>query len=44
MKKNIDLPQFNNEDEERDYWSDFDLSEYFESKDFEPVIFPNLKS
>ncbi|OGK26356.1 hypothetical protein A3D76_01475, partial [Candidatus Roizmanbacteria bacterium RIFCSPHIGHO2_02_FULL_37_9b] len=32
-----------NEDEERDFWSKIDLSEYFEPDDFEPVSFPNLK-
>lgn len=43
MKKAINLPEFNNEDEEREFWANVDLSEYFEAEDFEPVSFPNLK-
>lgn len=43
MKKPLKLPKFKNEDEERDFWSDLDLSEYFVPRDFAPVVFPNLK-
>lgn len=43
MKKAIKLPEFNNEDEEREFWANVDLSEHFEAEDFEPVSFPNLK-
>lgn len=43
MKKKLILPKFKNEDEERDFWSDLDLTEYFEPSDFVPVSFPNLK-
>jgi predicted DNA binding CopG/RHH family protein len=43
MKKQIKLPKFKSEDEERAYWSKTDLSEYFEARDFERVSFPNLK-
>lgn len=43
MKKKLNLPQFKNEDEERDFWARIDLSEYFEPDDFVPVSFPNLK-
>ena len=43
MKKQLKLPKFKNEDEERDFWSKIDLSEYFEASDFVPVSFPNLK-
>lgn len=43
MKKAINLPEFNNEDEEREFWANVDLSEHFEAEDFEPVSFPNLK-
>ena len=43
MKKKLVLPKFKNEEEERDFWSDLDLTEYFEPKDFVPVSFPNLK-
>lgn len=43
MKQELRLPPFKSEDDERDFWADTDLSEYFESEDFEPVSFPNLK-
>ena len=43
MKKQLVLPDFKNEDEERDFWDRIDLSEYFEPSDFKRVSFPNLK-
>ena len=43
MKKQLNIPVFKNEDEERKFWADIDLSEYFDSSDFERVSFPNLK-
>ena len=43
MKRNLRLPPFANEDEERDFWAEIDLSDYFEPGDFERVSFPNLK-
>lgn len=43
MKKPLKLPRFKNEDEEREFWWNLDLSEYFEPSDFERVSFPNLK-
>ena len=43
MKKQIKLPNFKNEDEERSFWSKVDLAEYFKPNDFEEVTFPNLK-
>lgn len=43
MKKRLNIPKFKNEDEEREFWWNLDLSEYFEPKDFERVSFPNLK-
>ena len=43
MKKPLKLPKFKNEDEEREFWWNLDLSEYFEPSDFERVSFPNLK-
>jgi len=43
MKKLLKIPKFKNEDDERDFWSKLDLSEYFDSADFERVSFPNLK-
>lgn len=43
MKKVLKIPKFKNEDEEREFWWNLDLSEYFEPSDFERVSFPNLK-
>lgn len=43
MKKPLKIPKFKNEDEEREFWWNLDLSKYFEPEDFERVIFPNLK-
>ena len=43
MKKEIKPPKFENEDEEREYWAEIDLSEHFEADNFEQVSFPNLK-
>ena len=43
MKKPLKLPKFKTEDEERNFWAKIDLADYFESKDFQAVSFPNLK-
>lgn len=43
MKKKLILPEFKNEDQEREFWSKIDLSEYYDSDDLVPVSFPNLK-
>lgn len=43
VKKELKLKQFKNEDQERNFWSKLDLSEYFEAEDFEAASFPNLK-
>lgn len=43
MKKPLKIPKFKNEDEEFEFWSNLDLSEYFEPKDAVSVSFPNLK-
>ncbi|PIP75958.1 hypothetical protein COU24_01175 [Candidatus Kuenenbacteria bacterium CG10_big_fil_rev_8_21_14_0_10_39_14] len=43
IKKEIKLKQFKNEDQEREFWSNLDLSDYFKAEDFEAVSFPNLK-
>jgi len=43
MKKKLRLPKFRNEDEEREFWWNLDLSEYYEPEDLERVSFPNLK-
>ena len=37
------IPKFKNEDEERDFWSENDSSEYLNWKSAERVLFPNLK-
>lgn len=43
MKKQLNIPKFKSEDEERDFWVKLDLSKHFDSSDFERVSFPNLK-
>ena len=43
MKNPVKLPKFKNEDQERDYWNNLDLSEHFSAADFKPAVFPNLK-
>lgn len=43
MKKKLKIPKFKNQDEERLFWANLDLSEYYEPSDLEPVSFPNLK-
>lgn len=43
MKKNLELPKFKNENEERAFWSQINLADYFRPADFKPVSFPNLK-
>ena len=43
MKKPLKLPKFKTEDAERNFWARIDLGDYFESKDFQTVSFPNLK-
>ncbi len=43
MKKELKIPKFKNEDEEREYWSKIDLSDYVEADDFEKVVFQSEK-
>ncbi len=43
MKKPLKLPKFKNEDEEREFWDNLDIDEYFEPSDFVRASFPNLK-
>jgi len=43
MKKPLKLPKFKNEDEEREFWTNLDLSEHYEPSDMEKISFPNLK-
>lgn len=43
MKGLKKIPKFKNEDEEFEFWSTHDVTDYFDIKKAEPVIFPNLK-
>lgn len=43
LKKPLNLPKFKNEDAERRFWDNVDLSDHFEPNDFKRVVFPNLK-
>lgn len=43
MKKQLHIPKFKNEDEERLFWSSLNLAEYFAPSDFVKAEFPNLK-
>lgn len=44
MKKKLVVPKFKNESEEATFWTNLDLSEYFEPSDFKRgIMFPNLK-
>ena len=43
MKKQLILPKFKSEDEERNFWDSIDITEYFEPSDFKKVVFPNLQ-
>ncbi len=40
---NISIPKFENEDQERAYWSQQDSAEYVDWSKAEKAIFPNLK-
>lgn len=47
MKKGKQIPKFENEDEERDFWDSVDTSEYFPFEDFRPAStsdFPLLRT
>lgn len=41
MKK--PLPEFRDEDEERDFWTEHDSGEYLDWSKAQPAVFPNLK-
>lgn len=43
MRKPIKLPNFKNEDDERDFWANINLADNLNKDDFQPVSFPNLK-
>ncbi len=42
-KKLKPIPQFKDEDEERDFWATADTTEYFDVSKAQKVVFPNLK-
>ena len=42
MKSKLKIPKFPTEDQEREYWAKMDLTQYFNSEDWEAVSFPNL--
>jgi predicted DNA binding CopG/RHH family protein len=37
------LPEFKNEDEERQFWDEHDSSEYLDWSQAQPAVFPSLK-
>ena len=43
MKKDKSIPDFKNEDEEREFWATHSPLDYFDSKDFKRASFPKLK-
>lgn len=43
MKNIKNLPKFKNEDQEREFWSKNDSTEYVDWEKAEKAIFPNLK-
>lgn len=43
MKKLKKIPHFKNENEERNFWSTHDSTEYVDWSKAERIIFPNLK-
>ncbi|KKQ18133.1 MAG: hypothetical protein US31_C0009G0032 [Berkelbacteria bacterium GW2011_GWA1_36_9] len=42
MKKNLKVSKFSSENNEREFWSKINLTDYFEVSDFETASFPNL--
>jgi predicted DNA binding CopG/RHH family protein len=44
MKKIKKLPEFKNEDEERAFWANHELSDVFDVSKGVDAVFPNLKS
>jgi predicted DNA binding CopG/RHH family protein len=43
VKKNKSLPKFKSEDQEREFWSKSDSSDYVDWSDARPLVLPNLK-
>jgi hypothetical protein len=42
-KQSLPIPEFKNEDEEFEFWSTHDTTDYFEWSNAEHISFPNLK-
>ncbi|MBI4620479.1 MAG: BrnA antitoxin family protein [Desulfobacterales bacterium] len=43
MKKDKMIPDFKNEDEERDFWATHSPLDYFDAREFKRASFPKLK-
>ena len=43
MKKVLKIPKFKNKEAERNFWSNLDLSKYFDKEDFQEIAFADLK-
>ena len=43
VKKNKSLPKFKSEDQEREFWSRSDSTEYIDWSGARPLVLPNLK-
>lgn len=43
MKKDSIIPDFKNEDEEREFWATHSPLDYFDAQEFKRGSFPNLK-
>ena len=43
MRQLKKIPTFKNEDEERDFWASVDITDYFDTRKAQRVVFPNLK-
>ncbi len=43
MKKDKSIPDFKNEDEEREFWTRHSPLDYFDTKTFKKMSFPKLK-
>jgi predicted DNA binding CopG/RHH family protein len=44
MKQFKHIPEFKNEDEEREFWTTHDSTDYVDWSKAQKVVFPNLKS
>ena len=43
MKRDKNIPDFKNEDEEREFWATHSPLDYFDNKSFKKAVFPKLK-